>query len=94
MAGNAGDFICMGGADMIERTDKSKIVVTKKEASNEKPVGEWNSMVVICKDNTIEVYVNSTLQNKASGTTLSKGSICLQSEGKAIEFRNVYVIKL
>jgi len=94
MAGNAGDFICMGGADMNERTDKSKIVVAKKEASNEKPVGEWNTLEVICKGNTIEVYINGTLQNKATGVTVSKGSICLQSEGKDVEFRNVFLTKI
>ncbi len=26
--------------------------------SSEKPVGEWNTMEVICKGNTIEVIVN------------------------------------
>lgn len=93
-AGSAGDFICMGGTDMNERTDKTKIAVVKKEASNEKPVGDWNTMEVICKGNTIEVYVNGTLQNKGTGTSLSKGSICLQSEGKDIEFRDVYLIKI
>jgi len=94
MAGNAGDFICMAGADMNEHTDKSKIVVAKKEASNEKPVGEWNTLEVTCKGNTIEVFINGTLQNKATGVTLSKGSICLQSEGKDVEFRNVFLMKL
>jgi len=93
MAGNAGDFVCMGGTDMNERTDKSKIVVVKKTTSNEKPVGQWNAMEVTCKGNTIEVYVNGTLQNKGTGVTLSKGSICLQSEGKDIEFRNIYLVK-
>jgi hypothetical protein len=94
MSGNAGDFICMGGAEMNERVDKTKIVVTKNVTSNELPVGDWNTLEVICKDNTIEVYVNGTLQNKASGTSLSKGHICLQSEGKDIEFRNIYLIKI
>jgi hypothetical protein len=93
-AGSAGDFICMAGTDMNERTDKTRIVVAKKEASNEVAVGDWNTMEVICKDNTIEVYINGTLQNKATGTSLSKGSICLQSEGKDIEFRNIYLIKI
>ncbi len=93
-AGSAGDFICMAGTDMNERTDKTKIVVTKKETSNEVMVGDWNTMEVICKDNIIEVYINGTLQNKATGTSLSKGSICLQSEGKDIEFRNIYLIKI
>jgi hypothetical protein len=94
MAGNAGDFICMGGSDMNERIDKKNIVVKKSSVSNEKPVGKWNTMEVICKDNTIEVYINGLLQNKASGVTLSKGSICLQSEGKDIEFRKIFLAKL
>jgi hypothetical protein len=94
MAGNAGDFICMGGTDMNERVDKTNIVVKKSAGSNEKPVGKWNTMEVICRDNTIEVFINGLLQNKASGVTLSKGSICLQSEGKDIEFRKVYLTKL
>jgi hypothetical protein len=93
-AGSAGDFVCMNGADINERTDKSNRSVKKINASNEKPIGEWNTMEVVCKTNTIEVYVNGTLQNKATGVTVSKGYICLQSEGKDIEFRNVFLIKL
>ncbi len=93
-AGNAGDFVCMGGASMNEQSDKSKRVVRKMAASSEKPVGEWNTMEVICKANTIEVFVNGVLQNKATGISDSKGHICLQSEGKNIEFRNVFLIKL
>ncbi len=93
-AGNAGDFVCMSGADIKERTDKSKRMVKKMGASTEKPVGEWNTMEVICKASTIEVYVNGTLQNRATGITNNKGYICLQSEGKDVEFRNVYLTKL
>jgi hypothetical protein len=90
-AGNAGDFVCMNGADMTERTDKSRPFVKKLAASSEKPAGEWNTMEVICKANTIEVNVNGILQNKGTNVTVSKGSICLQSEGKDVEFRNVYL---
>ncbi len=93
-AGNAGDFVCMNGADMMERTDKSKVFVKKMAASSEKPKGEWNTMEVVCKGNTIEVYVNGILQNKGTNVSVSKGSICLQSEGKDVEFRNVFVTKL
>ena len=94
MAGNAGDFVCMNGADMKERPDKSKAVVKKMAESSEKPVGEWNTMEVICKANTIEVLVNGVLQNKGTNVNITSGSICLQSEGKAIEFRNVFLTKL
>jgi hypothetical protein len=93
-AGNAGDFICMGGLDMKERTNKSDIMIRKMAASNEKPVGEWNTMEVTCRANTIEVFINGKLQNKGTGLTENKGSICLQSEGKDIEFRNVYLTRL
>ena len=72
-AGNAGDFVCMNGADMNERTDKSKASVKKMAASSEKPTGEWNTMEVVCKTNTIEVFVNGVLQNKGTNVNLSKG---------------------
>jgi hypothetical protein len=84
----------MSGSDMNERSDKSKIMVAKKTESNEKPVGQWNTMEVICRGNTIEVYINGTLQNQATGVSVSKGSICLQSEGKDVEFRNIYITKI
>jgi len=93
-AGSAGDFVCMGGSDMSERTDKSNRVVRKMTESNEKPAGEWNTMEVLCKASTIEVFVNGTLQNKATGISDSKGYICLQSEGKDVEFRNVFITRL
>ena len=93
-AGNAGDFVCMNGADMTEKTDKSKSVVNKLASSSEKQTGEWNTMEVVCKSNTIEVKVNGILQNKATNVNLSSGSVCLQSEGKDIEFRNVFLTKL
>ncbi len=93
-AGNAGDFVCMNGADMKERTDKTKSLVTKMAASSEKPAGEWNTMEVICKANTIEVSVNGILQNKGTNVNINKGSICLQSEGKDVEFRNVFLTYL
>lgn len=94
MAGNAGDFVCMNGADINERSDKTKAVVKKKAESSEKPVGEWNIMEVTCKGNTVEVLVNGVLQNKGTNSNISSGSVCLQSEGKTIEFKNVFITKL
>jgi hypothetical protein len=93
-AGSAGDFVLMNGADMNERTDKSKTSVKKMADSSEKPTGEWNTMEVICKSNTIEVIVNGVLQNRGTNVSVSKGSICLQSEGKDVEFRNVFLTSL
>lgn len=93
-AGNAGDFVCMNGTDMNEKTNKSNPIVNKLAASSEKPAGEWNTMEIICQSNTIEVFVNGVLQNKGTNVSVNKGSICLQSEGKEIEFRNVFLTSL
>lgn len=94
VAGDAGDFICERGVDMDERTDKTKSVLKKLAESSEKTAGEWNTMEVICKGNTIEVFVNGVLQNKATNLNINEGSICLQCEGQEIEFRNVFLNKL
>jgi len=93
-AGSAGDFVCMSGADMTEHINKAVSSVKKLAPSSEKPTGEWNTMEVICQGNTIEVFVNGVLQNKGTNVTVTKGSICLQSEGKDIQFRNVYLNNL
>jgi len=93
-AGSAGDFVCMNGADMTERTNKASMSVKKMAASSEKPTGEWNTMEVTCSANTIEVVVNGVLQNKGTNVNVSEGFICLQSEGKDVEFRNVFLTKL
>lgn len=93
-AGNAGDFICMGGTDMNERTDKSVRVVAKIAESTEKALGEWNTMEATCISDNIEVTVNGVVMNKATGISVKEGHICLQSEGKDIEFRNVYITRL
>ena len=88
-AGSAGDFVCMNGADMNERKDKNVRSVKKLAESSEKPTGEWNTMEVTCTANTITVIINGVLQNKATGLNVTSGNICLQSEGKDLEYRNV-----
>lgn len=93
VAGGAGDFICERGVDMDERIDKSKSYIKKLAESSEKKVGEWNTMEVVCNGNNMEVFVNGVLQNKATNLNINEGSICLQCEGKDIEFRNVYLKK-
>jgi hypothetical protein len=93
MAGSAGDFVCMGGTSMKEKLGKSP-VVAKLAPSVEKSVGEWNTMEVTCNGNSITVFVNGTLMNKGTDLSITKGCIGLQSEGKDIEFRNVFITDL
>jgi hypothetical protein len=93
-AGDAGDIICMTGLWAKECTDHVKFTVKKMQVSNEKPPGEWNSVRIICKDNTLRVFINGILQNYITGLTASKGFIGFQNEGKSLEFRNLTVTKL
>lgn len=95
MTGNAGDIYNAGGAECAQfRKDKTKPVIVKNTASNEKPVGEWNKAEIICTGNTITIYINGELQNHVTETSSSSGYIGLQSEGKAVEFRNVVLTPL
>lgn len=87
----AGDIICMNGLWANECTDKVKFTVPKMNSSNEKPLGEWNTMKIICKNGTLEVFVNGELQNKITGMTAKKGFIGFQAEGKPMEFRNLKI---
>lgn len=87
----AGDIICMNGLWAKECTDTVKSTVPKMLPSNEKPLGEWNNMLVKCKSGKIEVFINGQLQNKVSGLTVNKGFIGFQAEGKAMEFRNIVI---
>lgn len=87
----AGDIICMNGLWANECTDKVKFTVPKIKPSNEKPLNEWNTMKIICKNGTLEVFVNGELQNKITGMTAKKGFIGFQAEGKPMEFRNLKI---
>lgn len=90
----AGDIICMNGLWAKECTDKVKFTVPKMQPSNEKPLGEWNTMKIICLNETIKVYVNGLLQNSISGITARKGFIGFQNEGKPLEFKNLSIINI
>lgn len=60
----------------------------------EKPLGEWNTMEIICKGNEILVHVNGTLVNHGSNATANSGKIALQAEGTEVEFRKILLTKL
>ncbi|MDO5570109.1 MAG: DUF1080 domain-containing protein [Bacteroidales bacterium] len=94
-AGDAGDFVLLGGSDLKEfKLNKGEKrpeypIVRKMNQSNEMTPGEWNNAEIFCKNGKITVYINGTLQNKATKPSDKKGFIGLQSEGGPIQFRNV-----
>lgn len=93
--GKAGDIYCASGSDCAEYTaDRTLQVIPKRNPSNEKPVGEWNKAEITCDGNTITAIVNGELQNTVTGTSNTEGYIGLQSEGGAVEFRNIVLTPL
>lgn len=100
--GNAGDFWCIvedisvpnmearrgpktewGGTEGKRRNIKNLV------DKSEKPVGEWNSMMIECLNDSVKVWVNGTLENFGYNCTASEGQIALQAEGSEVEFRKV-----
>lgn len=93
-SGNAGDFWMLGEMVTIANATPLGRRWLKRQESSENPPGEWNTMKVICKADTITVWVNGVLMNEGSGLSTSKGAICLQSEGAEIHFRKVELTPL
>jgi len=59
-----------------------------------KPVSQWNSGLITCKDGTISVDINGKKVGEVTGCNPKKGTIALQSEGSVIHFRNIWVKNL
>jgi hypothetical protein len=89
--GKAGDLKALRGTDFKEATDRVKRKVPRKAPSSERPAGQWNTAEIYCRDDTFRLFINDVFQNEGSEISHSSGSICLQSEGRPIDFRNIYV---
>lgn len=93
-AGDAGDFVLLGGSDLVEYQSKPGEprpqfpVIKKHTDSTEATPGEWNEANIFVKNGTITVYINGVYQNTGTNR-VKEGFIGLQSEGGPIEFRCV-----
>lgn len=96
MSGNAGDFWVIGEditvPDMAARR-KGRHIRNLTDGS-EKPIGEWNHMVIHARGDTLKVWVNGDLVNEGFECSVSAGRITLQSEGAPCQFRRVTVMPL
>lgn len=104
---NAGDFWCIveniNTTNMEERRGpKSEWGITEGKQrriknltdGSEKPVGEWNTMVIECVRNSVKVWVNNDLVNYGFNCTANKGKIAIQAEGSEVEFRKIELRKI
>lgn len=103
MHGKAGDIVLIGKgsgatvkgqAHLVESEENRYMVLPKFEEISENPAGEWNSYDISSLDGNLEIIVNGVLQHLATDLTLTEGNIALQSEGSAMQFRNIYLEKL
>jgi hypothetical protein len=106
-SGDAGDFWCIGEditvPNEVERRgpketwgvdgDKARRIKNLTDDS-EKPVGEWNTMVIECRKDTVKVWVNGELVNEGTNATASEGQIAVQAEGSEVEFRKLELTPL
>lgn len=99
---NAGDFWCI--VEDIEVPDmesrrgpkenwgitegKERRIVNLTDGS-EKPLGEWNTMVIECLNDQVKVWLNGDLVNHGFNATATKGKIAVQAEGSEVEFRKL-----
>ncbi len=88
---SAGDFVLLSQATLNGLDNPKNKRVEKMAPSSEKPQGEWNSVDIVVKGNSVASTVNGVLQNVGTNAYASAGQICLQSEGGPVEFRAVTV---
>jgi hypothetical protein len=98
MSDNAGDFWLIGETIEVkpEQIAEGKDGKPGRKRFNlldgaEKPLGEWNTMRVIAKGKSVEVYVNGQPVQKGWNASVSEGAISLQAERADIEFRNIRI---
>ena len=106
MSGNAGDFWVIQEdikvADMETRRPRrpgekwggaegdARRVLNLTDDS-EKPLGEWNTMIVEVRGRTLKVWLNGDLVNEGFDASVDAGRIALQAEGAEVEFRKVEI---
>jgi 3-keto-disaccharide hydrolase len=101
-SGNAGDFWCIVEDITVPEMEKrrgpqAEWGITEGKArriinmtdGSEKPLGEWNTMVIEALGRSVRVWVNGTLVNDGSNATADHGQIAVQSEGSEVEFRKI-----
>ncbi|MGH9329797.1 MAG: 3-keto-disaccharide hydrolase [Vicinamibacterales bacterium] len=101
---NAGDFWCIEENIQVPEMEKRRPRqegqkwggsagdarrILNLTDDSEKPLGEWNTMVIEARGRTIKVWVNGDLVNDGSLSTADRGRIALQAEGTEVEFRRV-----
>jgi hypothetical protein len=94
-----GDIFHIGGVSSVVEGKRQSGRVVRKEM-REKPNGQWNTVEVVCDNDTVLHIVNGGEVNRAtqvargkdgSGGPLNAGRIAFQSEGAEVFYRNIRI---
>jgi hypothetical protein len=102
-AGSAGDFWCIGEDIKVDKMAERRPGDPKNWGGqegqerhilnltddSEKPLGGWNTMRIVCRNDAIDIWVNDDHVMAGFDCTATSGSIALQAEGTPCEFRRV-----
>ena len=95
MSGKMGDIYNFGKFSLKTDPKRTRGAGTSKiHESNEKPIGQWDEYEITLNKGDLELRINSLVQNTATECQEIPGKICLQSEGGALEFRNIVLIPI
>ena len=87
-----GDVVEIVNTGRIRRPDVNpewKNLISEPLSPNEKPIGEWNKVEVVCNGDKAEFFFNGMKTGEYWDLSPSYGRIQLQSEGFGIEYRNI-----
>ena len=94
----AGDLLPMAGAKFAEPLSTAPGAHTpqleRRQPDSEKPLGEWNSLDLVCRGDTIACTVNGVRQNRVTRCEPREGRIGFQLEGTPFELRNIRLAPL
>ncbi len=106
---NAGDFWCIAENIEVPDMDKRRPAklgqkpgggqddarnIKKLITGAEKPLGEWNAMIIECKGAELIVHLNGQLVNHGYKCTATGGKIAIQAEGTVLEFRKIELLPI
>ena len=92
-----GDVVEIVNSGRIRRPDVNpewKNLMSEPLSPNEKPIGEWNKVEVVCNGDKAEFFFNGMKTGEYWDLSPSYGRIQLQSEGFGIEYRNIVLSPL
>lgn len=93
--GSARQVVKSGRINWEKRDEDWKDVVNYKGKDDpDAAVGEWNTMEVICKGGTIQIFVNGSMVNEGFASQPSSGPIAIQTEGAEMVVRKYELLPL